>query len=58
LAEAHQELQMLQKRLQESEHSCCLWVLASGSPHCVALHGFGLLMELERKQGHMLQMED
>lgn len=40
LAEAQQELQMLQKQLGESEHRC-LGVLMRGGPHRVALHGFG-----------------
>lgn len=42
LAEAQQELQMLQKQLGESEHFHRICVLASGSPlpdPCVALHG-------------------
>lgn len=44
LAEAQQELQMLQKQLGESEHCCCLGVLLSGRPLAVALHGFGLMV--------------
>lgn len=44
LAEAQQELQMLQKQLGESEHCCCLGVLMSGGPLAVALHGFGLMV--------------
>jgi hypothetical protein len=44
LAEAQQELQMLQKQLGESEHRCCLGVLMSGGPLVVALHGFGLMV--------------
>lgn len=44
LAEAQQELQMLQKQLGESEHRCCLGVLMSGGPLAVALHGFCLMV--------------
>lgn len=41
LAEAQQELQMLQKQLGERSEHCCLGVLMRGGPHSVALHGFG-----------------
>lgn len=41
LAEAQQELQMLQKQLGERSEHCCLGVLMRGGPHGAALHGFG-----------------
>lgn len=50
LAEAQQELQMLQKQLGESEHVCCPVCLRVAASHCVALHGFGLMAKLENKQ--------
>lgn len=57
LAEAQQELQMLQKQLGESEPRCP-GVLISGGHHAVALHGFGL-MGVKGKLGmcHRGQME-
>lgn len=57
LAEAQQELQMLQKQLGESEHRCCLGVLLSGGARAVALHGFGLMVA-KGKTRHGSQVAD
>lgn len=57
LAEAQQELQMLQKQLGESELRRCLGVLMSGCPLAVALHGFGLMVA-QGKTRHRSRVAD
>lgn len=46
LAEAQQELQMLQKQLGESEHVLPGLCACERQPACVALHGFGWMTVL------------
>lgn len=58
LAEAQQELQMLQKQLGERSEHCCLGVPMRGGPHSAALHGFGWLgMKGKLGTGPRWQME-